>query len=47
MDMTLESCRFFVEMLASSTPSPGGVGAVTNTVLMKHVIEAAEQSLER
>lgn len=27
MDMTLESCRFFVEMLASSTPSPGGGGA--------------------
>ena len=27
MDMTLESCRFFVEMLASSAPSPGGGGA--------------------
>jgi len=27
MDMTLESCRFFVEMLASSTPAPGGGGA--------------------
>ena len=27
MDMTLESCRFFVEMLASPTPSPGGGGA--------------------
>ena len=27
MDMTLESCRFFVEMLASSTPTPGGGGA--------------------
>lgn len=27
MDMTLESCRLFVEMLASSTPSPGGGGA--------------------
>lgn len=25
------------------TPVPGGVGAVTNTVLMKHVIEAAER----
>ena len=25
------------------TPVPGGVGAVTNTVLMKHVIEAAEK----
>lgn len=27
MDMTLESCRLFVEMLASATPSPGGGGA--------------------
>lgn len=27
MDMTLESCRFFVEMLASPTPAPGGGGA--------------------
>ena len=27
MDMTLESCRFFVDMLASATPSPGGGGA--------------------
>lgn len=27
MDMTLESCRFFVEMLASAAPSPGGGGA--------------------
>ena len=27
MDMTLESCRLFVEMLASSTPTPGGGGA--------------------
>ena len=27
MDMTLESCRLFVDMLASSTPSPGGGGA--------------------
>lgn len=26
MDMTLESCRFFVEMLASPTPAPGGGG---------------------
>ena len=25
------------------TPVPGGVGAVTTTVLMKHVIEAAEK----
>lgn len=27
MDITQESCRFFVEMLASSTPAPGGGGA--------------------
>lgn len=26
------------------TPVPGGVGAVTNTVLMKHVVEAAENT---
>ena len=27
------------------TPVPGGVGAVTNTVLMKHVIQAAENGI--
>lgn len=27
MDMTLESCRSFVEVLASSAPAPGGGGA--------------------
>lgn len=27
MDMTLESCRLFVDMLGSSTPTPGGGGA--------------------
>lgn len=27
MDMSLESCRFFVDMLASATPAPGGGGA--------------------
>ena len=33
-----------VEPIASAiTPVPGGVGAVTTTVLMKHVVEAAEK----
>ena len=27
MDMTLESCRKFVEVLASDAPAPGGGGA--------------------
>ena len=27
------------------SPVPGGVGAVTTSVLMKHVVEAAERSL--
>ena len=31
-------------IVAAITPVPGGVGAVTSTVLMKHVIEAAEQN---
>ena len=26
------------------TPVPGGVGAVTTSVLMKHVVEAAEKT---
>ena len=30
-------------VVAAITPVPGGVGTVTNTVLMKHVIEAAER----
>ena len=28
------------------TPVPGGVGAVTSTVLMRHVVQAAERTLE-
>ncbi len=33
-----------VEQIVSAiTPVPGGVGAVTTTVLMKHVVEAAEK----
>ena len=27
MDMTMESCRSFVEVLASNAPAPGGGGA--------------------
>lgn len=30
-------------IVGAITPVPGGVGAVTNTVLMKHVIQAAER----
>ena len=32
-------------IVAAITPVPGGVGAVTNTVLMKHVIQAAERTI--
>lgn len=31
------------KVVAAITPVPGGVGAVTSTVLMKHVIQAAER----
>lgn len=31
-------------IVGAITPVPGGVGAVTNTVLMKHVIQAAERA---
>ena len=34
-------------IVAAITPVPGGVGAVTNTVLMKHVIQAAEKQNEK
>ena len=33
------------ENCAAYTPVPGGVGSVTTTVLMKHVVEAAEKQL--
>ena len=33
------------ETAAAYTPVPGGVGSVTTTVLMKHVVEAAERQL--
>ena len=32
-------------VVASITPVPGGVGAVTTSVLVSHVIEAAERPL--
>lgn len=31
---------------AAITPVPGGVGAVTSTVLMRHVLRAAERGTE-
>ena len=31
------------EVVAAITPVPGGVGAVTTSVLMEHVVEAAER----
>lgn len=34
-----------MEIAAAVTPVPGGVGAVTTTVLVKHLVEAAERSL--
>ena len=39
-DAVFEEVEPIVEAI---TPVPGGVGAVTTTVLMKHVIEAAEK----
>ena len=32
-------------IVAAITPVPGGVGSVTSSVLMKHVVEAAEKTL--
>ena len=40
-DAIFEEVEPIVEAI---TPVPGGVGAVTTTVLMKHVIEAAEKA---
>ena len=34
-------------VVAAITPVPGGVGSVTTAVLAKHVVEAAERTLER
>jgi methylenetetrahydrofolate dehydrogenase (NADP+)/methenyltetrahydrofolate cyclohydrolase len=39
-DAIFEEVEPIVEAI---TPVPGGVGAVTTTVLMKHVVEAAEK----
>lgn len=33
--------------VSAITPVPGGIGAVTTAVLMKHVVEAAERASER
>ncbi|MGM9991690.1 MAG: bifunctional 5,10-methylenetetrahydrofolate dehydrogenase/5,10-methenyltetrahydrofolate cyclohydrolase [Candidatus Bruticola sp.] len=35
------------QMVKAITPVPGGVGAVTNAILAKHVIQAAQQSYGR
>ncbi len=40
-DVDFEGCEPIAKAI---TPVPGGVGAVTTSVLAKHVIEAAEQS---
>ena len=38
-------CTEEVEDLAAAlSPVPGGVGSVTSTILMRHVIEAAERA---
>ena len=39
-DCVFEEWEPIVEAI---TPVPGGVGAVTTSVLMKHVVEAAEK----
>ena len=33
------------EIVDAITPVPGGVGSMTTTLLMKHVIEAAEKAI--
>ena len=40
------ACEEVEPLVANITPVPRGVGSVTATVLMQHVIEAAEQTLE-
>ena len=34
-------------IVAALTPVPGGVGTVTTSVLVQHVVEAAERALEK
>ena len=31
------------EILGAYTPTPGGIGSITTTILAKHVVEAAER----
>ncbi len=42
-DVDFEAAKEIVEAI---TPVPGGVGTVTTSVLVKHVVEAARKSLE-
>ena len=35
MDMTMETCRKFVEVLASDAPAPGGGGAAAGARLLR------------
>lgn len=35
------------ESAAAITPVPGGVGSVTTSVLMKHVVEAAQKAADK
>jgi methylenetetrahydrofolate dehydrogenase (NADP+)/methenyltetrahydrofolate cyclohydrolase len=39
-DVDFEAC---LEVAAAITPVPGGVGPVTNAVLLRHVVDSAEQ----
>jgi len=34
------------KIAAAATPVPGGVGSVTTTLLMKHLVEAAERTVK-
>lgn len=43
-DIDYELCK---DKVSGITPVPGGVGSVTTTVLMRHLLESAEKYLER